>query len=127
VEFPNDRQYHTEHLWAQEQPDGSFLIGITDFAQDQLGGIVFVDLPDVGARFKQGESCASIESVKAVSEAVMPVSGEVTAVNAALGDRPELLNADPYRNGWLVRVRRTAPTEGGCLAAGEYAAKVGKG
>ena len=120
MNFPHDRKYHAEHLWAQSQPDGTCLIGITDFAQDQLGGVIFVDLPAVGTSFNQGESCASIESVKVTSEAIMPISGQVTAVNEALADAPELLNNDPYTQGWLIKVQPTAPNEGGCITAEEY-------
>lgn len=124
MNFPDDRKYHAEHLWAQSQPDGTCLIGITDFAQDQLGGVIFVDLPAVGANFKQGESCASIESVKVTSEAIMPISGQVTAINEALADAPELLNDDPYAQGWLIRVTPTAPDEYGCITADKYAQAV---
>jgi len=124
VNFPHDRRYHADHLWAQDQPDGSCLIGVTDFAQDQLGGVIFVDLPAVGTSFRQGESCASIESVKVTSEAIMPVSGQVTAINEALADAPELLNSDPYSQGWLIKVTLTAPDEGGCITAEEYAQAV---
>ncbi|MGD9575147.1 glycine cleavage system protein GcvH [uncultured Desulfovibrio sp.] len=124
MNFPHDRKYHAEHLWAQSQPNGTCIIGITDFAQDQLGGVIFVDLPAVGASFRQGESCASIESVKVTSEAIMPVSGQVTAINEALADAPELLNDDPYNQGWLIKVQPTAPDEGGCITAEEYAQAV---
>ena len=124
MNFPHDRKYHAEHLWAQEQPDGSCLIGITDFAQDQLGGVIFVDLPAVGASFKQGESCASIESVKVTSDAIMPISGTVTEANSALADTPELLNDDAYGQGWLVRVTATPYDEGACMSGSDYAAMV---
>ena len=79
--YPEDRSYHSEHLWAKSEPDGTMLVGITDYAQDQLGGVIFVDLPTVGDHFKQGVSCASIESVKITSDAIIPVSGEIVAVN----------------------------------------------
>ena len=86
--YPEDRSYHSEHLWAKSEPDGTMLVGITDYAQDQLGGVIFVDLPAVGEHFKQGVSCASIESVKITSDAIIPVSGEIVAVNEALADAP---------------------------------------
>ncbi len=124
MQFPDDRQYHADHLWAQQRPEGVWRIGITDYAQEQLGGVIFVDLPEAGSVFAQGASCASIESVKVTSDALMPVSGEVTAVNPALADAPELCNTDPYGEGWLVEVRRTAPEEGGALTAAAYAAQV---
>ena len=97
--YPDDRTYHAEHLWAKDEADGTMLIGITDFAQDQLGGVIFVDLPAVGDHFAQGTSCASIESVKVTSDAIIPVSGEIVAVNEALADAPELLNDSPYDKG----------------------------
>ena len=124
MHFPDDRLYHADHLWAQKQDDGSWLIGITDYAQEQLGSVIFVDLPEIGASFEQGQSCASIESVKVTSEAIMPVSGQVTAINEALADAPELLNDDPYNQGWLIKVQPTAPDEGGCITAKEYAQAV---
>lgn len=121
--YPEDRAYHAEHLWAKPQPDGTVLIGITDFAQSQLGDVVFVDLPAVGQHFDQGVSCASIESVKVVSEAIIPVSGEIVAVNEALADTPELLNQSPYEAGWLVVVRPDSGIEG-LLTAAQYAQQV---
>ena len=124
MNFPHDRKYHAEHLWAQSQPDGTCIIGITDFAQDQLGGVIFVDLPAVGASFRQGESCASIESVKVTSDAIMPISGTVTEANSALADTPELLNDDAYGQGWLVRVTATPYDEGACMSGSDYAAMV---
>ena len=123
--YPDDRTYHSGHLWAKEEADGIFLIGITDYAQDQLGGVIFVDLPAVGAHFAQGISCASIESVKITSDAIIPISGTVTAVNEALADTPELLNDSPCDKGWLVRVKADNPEEGGRISAAEYAALVG--
>ena len=89
--YPEDRSYHSEHLWAKAEPDGTMLVGITDYAQDQLGGVIFVDLPAVGEHFKQGVSCASIESVKITSDAIIPVSGEIVAVNEALADAPDVV------------------------------------
>ena len=119
--YPEDRSYHSEHLWAKAEPDGTMLVGITDYAQDQLGGVIFVDLPTVGEHFKQGVSCASIESVKITSDAIIPVSGEIVAVNEALADAPELLNDSPYDKGWLVRVKPDDADEGGRISAAEYA------
>ena len=115
--YPEDRSYHSEHLWAKAEPDGTMLVGITDYAQDQLGGVIFVDLPTVGEHFKQGVSCASIESVKITSDAIIPVSGEIVAVNEALADAPELLNDSPYDKGWLVRVKPDDADEGGRISA----------
>ena len=116
---PDDRRYHAEHLWAREAGDGSFVIGITDFAQEQLGEVIFIDLPEVGAHFDQGVSCAEIESAKVVSPAIIPLSGTVTEVNEALSDTPELVNSYPYGEGWLVRIKADDPSEA-TITAAEY-------
>lgn len=102
---PEDRRYSKEHEWALAEPDGAVLVGITDFAQHELGDVVYVELPAPGERVAQFAKMGEIESVKAVSELFSPVSGEVAAVNAALKDNPELVNESPYENGWLIRVR----------------------
>ena len=102
--YPDDLLYHPEHDWVRLDGDVA-TFGITWFAQDQLGEIVFWDGPEVGATVTQGESYAELESVKAVSDVIAPLSGEVVEVNAALGDAPEQINEDPYGAGWLVRVR----------------------
>ena len=124
LSYPDDRQYHTEHLWAQPQTDGSVLVGISDYAQEQLGAVIFVELPETGAHFAQGQSCASIESAKVTSDAIMPLSGTVLEVNAALDDTPELLNQSPYAEGWLARVKPDDPAEPGRISAAAYAAQV---
>ncbi len=101
--FPEDLMYTREDEWARR--DGErVLVGITDYAQDQLGDIVFVELPAVGARVEKGQSFGVIESVKAVSDLYAPVSGEVTEVNEALGDRPEAINEDCYGDGWIIAI-----------------------
>ena len=120
LNYPDDRRYHAEHLWAKEAGDGSFVIGITDFAQDQLGEVIFIDLPEAGAHFAQGVSCAEIESAKVVSPAIIPLSGTVVEVNAALSDTPELVNFDPYRAGWLVRITADDASEA-TITAAQYA------
>lgn len=125
MNFPDDRIYHADHLWAQEQADGSWLVGITDYAQDQLGNVIFVDLPEEGTRFDQGQSCASIESVKVTSDAIMPISGTVLAVNKALADTPELLNSAPYGEGWLIRVTALPYDAAACISSQAYAGMVG--
>ena len=99
LSYPDDRRYHPEHLWAQSRSDGSVLVGISNYAQDQLGAVIFVELPETGAHFTQGQSCASIESAKVTSDAVMPLSGTVLEINEALADTPELLNQSPYGEG----------------------------
>ncbi len=118
--YPIDLRYHPEHDWARIEGDTA-TFGITWYAQDSLGEVVFVELPAVGAKTTQGESYTEIESVKAVSDVVAPLSGEVVEVNAALSQQPEVVNEDPYGAGWLVRVRVTDPAElDGLLDAGTY-------
>ena len=99
-------------------------MGISDYAQDQLGAVIFVELPETGAHFTQGQSCASIESAKVTSDAVMPLSGTVLEINEALADTPELLNQSPYGEGWLVRVKADDPAEPGLISAAAYAAQM---
>src|SRR5438093_7027503 len=104
--YPNDLKYTKDHEWVRMQGSDA-AVGITDFAQRQLGDVVFVELPDVGRQVKQGEVFGTIESVKAVSELFSPLSGEVTAVNADLGTHPESVNAKPHDT-WMIRIRPTA-------------------
>ena len=108
--YPEDLKYHPEHDWARVEGDIA-TFGITWFAQDQLGEVVFFDPPEIGSDVKSGESYAEVESVKAVSDVYAPLSGEILEVNAALSDTPELINDDPYGQGWLVRVRLSDPGE----------------
>ena len=103
---PDDRRYSKEHEWAMND-SGIARVGITDYAQDQLGDIVYVDLPEIGATITQFEKMGEIESVKAVSDLYSPVSGEVAAVNQAVIAKPELVNGDPHGEGWLLEVRLT--------------------
>ena len=118
--YPEDLKYHPEHDWARVEGDVA-TFGITWFAQDQLGEVVFFDPPEVGSSVKAGESYAEVESVKAVSDVFAPLSGEVTEVNAGLSDAPELINDDPYGQGWLVRVKLSDPGEvDGLLDVGAY-------
>jgi glycine cleavage system H protein len=106
LNFPKEYRYAKAHEWAKI--DGAeVVVGLDDFAQDQLGDIVFVEMPAVGAKFKQGDVFANVESVKAVSECYMPVGGEIVAVNEKLEDEPELVNGDGYGKGWFVRVKPT--------------------
>ena len=107
--YPNDLKYTKDHEWIRV--DGAeATVGITDFAQRQLGDVVFVELPDVGRQLKQGEVFGTIESVKAVSELFAPVSGEITAVNGDLGSHPETVNAKPH-DAWMIRLRASNPGE----------------
>jgi glycine cleavage system H protein len=108
--YPDDLLYHAEHDWARVEDDEA-TFGITWFAQDALGEVVFFDPPKVGAQVKKDEPYTEIESVKAVSDVVAPLSGEVVAVNDALANTPETINEDPYGEGWLVRVRLADPSE----------------
>lgn len=108
---PEDRRYSKEHEWALPEPDGLVLIGITDFAQHELGDVVYVDLPQPGDRVTQNAQMGEVESVKAVSELFSPISGEVTAVNDEVKNSPELLNESPHEKGWLIRVKPDDPAE----------------
>lgn len=115
---PTDRRYTNEHEWVRVD-DGTGTVGITHYAQDQLGDIVYVDLPATGASVKQSEKLGEIESVKAVSDLFSPVSGEVVDVNEEVNDHPELVNESPYEKGWLVRLRLADPTELDALLTAE--------
>ena len=108
--FPDDVIYSDDHEWAKMENDET-TIGISDYAQDQLGDIVFVELPQVGETFEKGAEFGTVESVKAVSELFLPVSGEVVAVNDTLEDTPELLNNEPYSGGWMLRVKLSDKSE----------------
>jgi glycine cleavage system H protein len=108
--YPEDLKYHPEHDWARIEGDVA-TFGITWFAQDQLGEVVFFDPPEIGSSVSAGASYAEVESVKAVSDVFAPLSGEVTEVNAGLSDAPELINDDPYGQGWLVRVKLSDTSE----------------
>ena len=109
---PEDSRYAKSHEYVHPEAEGDVVvIGITDYAQKELGDVVFVELPAVGAELELGDEFGSIESVKAVSELFSPVSGEVIEVNEALTLKPELVNTDPYGDGWMIRVRLTDPTE----------------
>ena len=103
--YPSDLKYSKEHEWVRLGNDGAAEVGITQFAQEQLGDVVYIDLPAVGAHIEQFKKMGEIESVKAVSEVFAPVSGEVMAVNQELVQTPEAVNKDPYGKGWMVRVR----------------------
>jgi glycine cleavage system H protein len=123
--YPENFRYTKEHEWVRVEGDTG-TIGITDHAQEELGDIVYVDLPKVGARVEQGKSLGSVESVKAVSDIYSPVSGEVTEINASLADAPESLNADPHGSAWLVKVRLSNPAEAqGLMSAADYQGYIG--
>ena len=103
--YPDDCQYTKEHEWVRLEDDGIAVVGITDYAQDHLGDVVFVELPDVGTEVAQFEPFGVIDSVKASSELYAPLSGEVEAINDALTEQPELVNQAPYGEGWMIKVR----------------------
>ena len=105
MEVPADRRYSTEHEWALVEDDGTVRIGISEFAQHELGDVIYVELPAVGSRVKQKDQMGEIESVKAVSDLFSPVTGEVVEINSEVKSKPELVNEDPYNGGWLVKVR----------------------
>lgn len=102
---PNDLKYASSHEWARQDEDGNLTIGITDHAQDALGDVVFVELPEVGAEFEAGDEAGVVESVKAASDVYAPVSGEVIEINGKVEDDPETVNAEPYGDGWFYRLK----------------------
>jgi glycine cleavage system H protein len=119
--YPEDLLYHDQHDWARLEGDDHAVFGITWYAQDNLGEVVFYDPPEVGAAIHKDSSYAEVESVKAVSDVIAPMSGEIVEVNDALADAPEQINGDPYGEGWLVKVKLTAPAEAeALLGADEY-------
>jgi glycine cleavage system H protein len=123
--YPDDLHYHAEHDWARIDPanPGEATFGITWYAQDSLGEVVFFTPPEVGAQVKAGEYYTEVESVKAVSDVVAPMSGEIVATNTDLADNPQVINEDPYGAGWLVRVKLSDPSESDALMDAEtYAA-----
>jgi glycine cleavage system H protein len=110
MEFPEDLKYTREHEWARKK-GANVVIGITEFAQDQLGDVVFVELPSIGDPVKKGESFGVVESTKAVSELFAPVTGKVVEVNDPLSDAPETINEDPYEEGWMITIQPSDPAE----------------
>ncbi|MBN6039330.1 glycine cleavage system protein GcvH [Amycolatopsis sp. 195334CR] len=104
---PEELRYTEEHEWVVASGDGAVRVGITDYAQEQLGDVVFVDLPEPGLAVTAGESFGEVESTKSVSELFAPLDGEVVAVNDAVADSPELINSDPYGEGWLIELKLT--------------------
>jgi len=124
MQVPDDRRYTADHEWAL-LVDGKVRVGITDYAQDALGDVVFVDLPGVGAHVDAGGALGEVESTKSVSEIYAPVSGDVVAVNSALTDAPELLNTDPYGAGWISEITPADPAAlDGLLDAARYRALI---
>jgi len=122
---PAELKYRHSHEWVRKEADGTFTVGITEHAQELLGDMVFVDLPDLGNTYSQGEDCAVAESVKAASDIYAPLSGEIIEVNSALESEPELVNSDPYAEGWLFKIKASDDTEFETLLdAAAYAAAI---
>lgn len=103
-EVPTDLRYTSSHEWVRLEEDGSVTVGISDHAQDALGDLVFVELPEIGIELAQGDACCVIESVKAASDIYMPISGEIADTNQALVDEPEIINSSPYDDGWIFKI-----------------------
>jgi len=123
--YPDDLRYHDQHDWARIEGEVA-TFGITWYAQDSLGEVVFYDPPEVGAAVEKDATYAEVESVKAVSDVIAPLSGEIVEVNEALSDAPEKINEDPYGEGWLVKVKLTEPSEAErLLGAADYVALLG--
>jgi glycine cleavage system H protein len=119
--YPDNRRYSREHEWVLIESDGRALVGITDYAQEQLGDVVFVELPEAGTQLDQSQKMGEVESVKAVSDLFTPLTGEVAEVNQALVDHPELINDDPHDKGWMVRLASVDATQlDSLLSASEY-------
>lgn len=125
TKVPDDRRYTKEHEWAREQ-GGRIVIGITDFAQDQLGDVVFVGLPESGTEVEAGKPLGEVESTKSVSDVYSPVSGKVLEKNSDVETNPELINSDPYDKGWLVAIEAPADVLDGMMTAGDYEKFIGE-
>ena len=125
MEYPEDLRYTKEHEWARDEGDGRVRVGITDYAQDALGDVVYVDIPETGIEVKAGEPFGEVESTKSVSDVYAPISGTVIERNAALEDRPELVNQEPYGDGWMIAIESSGPAWGDSLMdAASYRALV---
>ena len=124
-EAPDDLRYSKSHEWVRTNADGTATIGITDHAQDQLGDLVYVEVPEAGREMAAGDACAVVESVKAASDVYAPIAGTVVAGNEALADSPEVVNSDPYGNGWLLKLTPAdAAAVNSLMSASEYRAFV---
>jgi len=125
MSIPNELKYTSDHEWVRIEGE-DFVIGITDHAQDSLGDVTFVELPDIGARFEDKAVFGVVESVKAASDLYMPVTGEIIEVNDSLNDSPENVNSDPYGNGWMIKIRRDqADSVLSLLDADAYSKEIG--
>ena len=121
-QIPADLSYTKSHEWVRKRLDGSFEIGITDHAQQALGDLVFVEVPQSGRTVNAGEACAVVESVKAASDVYSPIAGQVTAGNPELASAPELVNTDPYGSGWLMRLKPAGGAMNGLMSSTDYEA-----
>ena len=125
MSIPNELKYTSDHEWVKME-GSDFVIGITDHAQDSLGDVTFVELPDIGARFEDKAVFGVVESVKAASDLYMPVTGEIIEVNNSLNDSPENVNSDPYGNGWMIKIRPDqSDSIGSLLDADAYSKEIG--
>lgn len=121
MSYPAELKYTKEHEWIRDNGDGTATIGITDFAQSELGDIVYVELNDIGETYGKDDVFGTVEAVKTVSELFMPVAGEVVEINNALGDEPELVNDDPYGKGWMIKIKPNNSNDlNDLLSASEY-------
>jgi glycine cleavage system H protein len=126
-QLPADLRYTKSHEWLRKRPDGTIEVGITDHAQQALGDLVFVEVPEAGRRLSAGDACAVVESVKAASDVYSPVAGEVTAGNPKLATEPELINRDPYGEGWILRLKPAGGAATETLDAKAYEATLASG
>jgi glycine cleavage system H protein len=126
-DVPENLKFTKDHEWLVQDNDISFVVGITDHAQDSLGDVTFVELPEIGTSFSRGEVFGVVESVKAASDLYMPVGGEILEVNEELGDSPEKLNESPYGDGWIIKIKSNASEElSSLLTADQYKEEIGK-
>lgn len=124
MNHPNDRRYATTHEWLLATTDDTVTVGISDYAQQALGDVVHADLPAIGSQVVAGQACCVLESVKAASDVHAPVTGEIIAINHKLSDTPELINDEPYNDGWLFRIKTNDVMGEKLLSAQEYEANV---
>ena len=125
LDYPEDLRYTSDHEWIRDQGEGVVRVGITSYAQDALGDVVYASLPAVGDELAVGDACGEVESTKSVSDIYAPLAGEVVAVNEALDATPELLNSDPYGEGWMIEIKLAHEADlDGLLDAGAYREQV---
>jgi glycine cleavage system H protein len=126
-DVPKNLKFTKDHEWLVDDGGNSFVVGITDHAQDSLGDVTFVELPEVGSTFSRGDVFGVVESVKAASDLYMPVGGEILEINEELGDSPERLNESPYGDGWIIKIKSNASDElSSLLTADQYKEEIGK-